>query len=180
MSTCCDTSQALVFLLMSACCDTAQALVFLLVSACCDTAQALVFLLMSACSDTAPALVFLLMSACRETAQAWVFLLMSACCETAQALVFLLMSACCETAQALLLLHFHGIRNCTVTNALQQGEMTARIAFSKHAYFTIPPQGQPHAVFGEFISISRVWMLLCKEPIMAEDSSRITMQLITF
>ena len=36
---CCDTAQALVFLLVSVCCDTAQALVFLLVSVCCDTAQ---------------------------------------------------------------------------------------------------------------------------------------------
>ena len=42
VSVCCDTAQALVFLLMSVCCDTAQALVFLLVSLCCDTVHALV------------------------------------------------------------------------------------------------------------------------------------------
>ena len=53
VSVCCDTAQALMFLLVSVRCDTAQALVFLLVSACCDTAQALVFLLVSACCDTA-------------------------------------------------------------------------------------------------------------------------------
>ena len=44
-SVCCDTVQALVFLLESVCSDTAQALVFLLVSMCCDTAQALMLLL---------------------------------------------------------------------------------------------------------------------------------------
>ena len=39
---CCDTAQALVFLLVSIYCDTAQVLVFLLVSIYCDTAQVLV------------------------------------------------------------------------------------------------------------------------------------------
>ena len=42
-----------------------------------------------------------------------------------------------------------------------------------------PPHGQPHTVFGGFISVSRVRMLLCKEPIMAEDSPHITMQCVT-
>ena len=32
-----------------------------------------------------------------------------------------------------------------------------------------PPRGEPHAVFGGFISISGGWMLLCKELIMSED-----------
>ena len=67
-----------------------------------------------------------------------------------------------------------------MTNALQLGEATARIAFSKHAYFTIPPHRQPHAAFGECISISRVWMLLCTKLTIVEDSSHIPMQLITF
>ena len=67
-----------------------------------------------------------------------------------------------------------------MTYALQLGEVTARISFLKNAYFTILPHRQPHAVFGYFISISRVWMLLWKELTMAEDSSHITMQLITF
>ena len=86
MSMCCDTAEALVFLLgvnvlrhspslgvrsgvnvlvfvlVSVRCDTAQALVFLLVSVCCDTSQALVFVLMSVCCDTAQALVFVLVS----------------------------------------------------------------------------------------------------------------------
>ena len=30
------------------------------------------------------------------------------------------------------------------------------------------PQGQPHPVFGGFISIAGGWLLLCKEPIVAE------------
>ena len=41
------------------------------------------------------------------------------------------------------------------------------------------PHGQPHSVFGVFISISGGWMMLCKEFIMAEDSLYITMQRIT-
>ena len=84
----------------SMCCDTAQALVFLLVSMCCDTAQVLVFLLVSVCCDTAQTLVFLLVSVCCDTAQALVFFLVSVCCDTAQALVFLLVSMCCDTAKA--------------------------------------------------------------------------------
>ena len=35
--TCCDTTQALVFLLASVCCYTAEALVILLVSMCCSS-----------------------------------------------------------------------------------------------------------------------------------------------
>ena len=30
------------------------------------------------------------------------------------------------------------------------------------------PQGQPHAVFGGFISVAGGWLLLCQEPIVAE------------
>ena len=70
MSVCCNTAQALVFLLVSVCCDTAQAMLLLLVSVCCDTAQALMLLLVSVCCDTAQALMLLLVSVCCDTAQA--------------------------------------------------------------------------------------------------------------
>ena len=74
VSVCCDTAQALVFLLVSVCCDTAQALaVFLLVSVCCDTAQALVFLLVSVCCDIVQVVAPVLVLVCRNTAQAIVF-----------------------------------------------------------------------------------------------------------
>ena len=83
--------------MVSMCCDTAQALVFLLVSICCDIAQSLVFLLVSICSDTAQALVFLLVSIYSDTAQGLVFLLVSICSDTVQALVFLLVSMFCDS-----------------------------------------------------------------------------------
>ena len=38
-----------------------------------------------------------------------------------------------------------------------------------------PVLGQPHAVLGEFISVSGGWRLLWKELIIAEDSPNITM-----
>ena len=41
--------------------------------------------------------------------------------------------------------------------------------------FTLP-HGQPHAVFGGFVSISLGWMLLGKELIMAEESPSIAVQ----
>ena len=45
-----------------------------------------------------------------------------------------------------------------------------------------PPHGQPHTVFGGYISIYTIyteWMLLCKQFVKAEDSSHIHMQRIT-
>ena len=42
-----------------------------------------------------------------------------------------------------------------------------------------PPCGQPHVVFRGFISISRGWMLLCREFIMAENSPHVIVQRIT-
>ena len=44
--------------------------------------------------------------------------------------------------------------------------------------FTIiitPPHWQPNAVFGGFISISGAWTLLCKQIIMAEESTHVTL-----
>ena len=43
-------------------------------------------------------------------------------------------------------------------------------------FFITAPHVQPHAVFGGYISISGVWMLLWKEFLMAEDSRRVLMQ----
>ena len=41
----------------------------------------------------------------------------------------------------------------------------------------LPPQGQPHAVFGGYhISISGGWMLLRKKLMVAEDNLHITVE----
>ena len=41
-------------------------------------------------------------------------------------------------------------------------------------FFITPEHGQPHAVFGGFISISGGWRVVCREPIVAEDIPHIT------
>ena len=45
--------------------------------------------------------------------------------------------------------------------------------------FVILLHGQPHSVFGGFVSIFERWMLLCTELMLAENNPHLTMQSIT-
>ena len=51
----------------------------------------------------------------------------------------------------------------TYTKCISWGERTASVTV-----FLSPLRRQPHAVFGGFMSISGLWMLQCKAPVMAK------------
>ena len=59
---------------------------------------------------------------------------------------------------------------------IPQVEKIASVTFLLLLLLITQPRGQPHTVFGGFISISGGWILSCKEPIKAEDSLHITFE----
>ena len=80
------------------------------------------------------------------------------------------MNNCCCSASRLNTGGSAGIWSCVLTNAFPRVR-----GLLVSPFFITPTHGQPHTIFGGFISISGGWM----ELIVSEDSPHITVQCIT-